>query len=230
MVAARTGSLGVADTTGDLYVVDTNGNLERVPVGANGQVLIADAAAVGPSGSVIGVKWENPSFLAKDSFQCDAVDAIFQKIDLGAGVIANPTPKVRGTHSVLEFANNVLRGIPWQKHMPQGYAGGDLRATVSWVSDGVNTGEVLWSIAFERDNSGFDIDADGFGTVTPFPVSNGPGVAGQIVEATVVVPAADLDGALAGEPLRVFLQKLAQVSPPGLTDKALLVCLVVEEV
>jgi hypothetical protein len=227
MTTARTGALGVATTTGDLYVVDAAGELERFPVGTPGQIIVADPAAVGPSGSVIGVKWAAASFAAKASFQCDAVDAVFKKIDLGGGPIDNPAAKTRGTHALLEYSAGVLRGIPWQRYMPSDYSGGDVTVTISWVSDGTDTGDVFWSGAFERENSGFDIDVDDFAAAVAFPVSPGPGVAGQIVEVTQTFNNADMDAIVAGEPLRLFVQRLATA---GLTDKALLVDVVVEEV
>lgn len=229
MAAPRTGSLGVATTVGDLYVVDANGDLERVPVGVDGQVLVADSTAVGPSGPIIGVTWKNPDFVAKASFQADAVDAVFKTIDIG-GVIALPASATRGSHAVLSFAQAVVRGIPWQKYMPTDYSGGDLRVTISWAPSTAAAGDVLWGVAFERDNDGLDIDVDNFAAVVPFAVSPAPGVAGEIQEAVLVVTNAQADGIVTGEPLRLFIQRNAADVSDTLGANALLVRVVVEEV
>jgi hypothetical protein len=234
MTAARTGSLGVADTTGDLYVVDVDGNLERVPVGADGQVLVADAAALGPSGSIIGVKWENPAFLAKDSFQADAVDAVFKKITYtpdALGPVSNPSTDTRGTHFVLKFPANTLRRIPWQKHTPAGYNGGSLRVSIWWVPSALAVApfdNVLLAAAFERDNSGFDVDTDDFGTLKS--VAATAGAAGVIVRSDITFTQAEADGVVAGEPLRLFLQRTVDpVDPDEFPGDVLLVRVVVEE-
>lgn len=223
MAAPRTGSLGVATTKADLYVINANGDLERLPVGADDQILVADSA------DPLGVAWKDPGFAANASFQADAVDAVFRQINLGAGAIANPAVQTRGTHSILAFLATALRGIPWQKFMPTDYSGGDIRVTISWVSDGVDVGNAVLGAAFERDNVGFDIDADGFAAVKSVTTA-APGVAGQIVESVITFTNAEADGIVAGEPLRIFVQRDGADVADTLTDQLLLVRVVVEEV
>jgi hypothetical protein len=225
MAAPRTGSLGVATTQGDLYGIDANGDLERLPVGADDQVLVADAAAA------LGFSWQDPDFVSKVSFQADAVDAIFKQIDLGAGPVLNPSVETHGTHSVLTFLQNLLRGIPWQRYMPTDYSGGDIRVTISYVAKTAGgAGDVLWGAAFERDNSGFDIDVDGFAAVVNFPVSAPGAVAGVIVEATQTFTNAAAGGVLAGEPLRLFVQRDGTNVADDFDQAVQIVRVVVEEV
>jgi hypothetical protein len=194
-----------------------------LPVGVDDQVLVADAAAA------LGFAWKNPDFVANASFQADAVDAVFKSVDIG-GAVALPATAVRGTHAVLSFAQAIRRGIPWQKYMPTDYSGGDLRVTISWVPSTAAAGDVLWGVAFERDNDGLVIDADDFAAVVPFAVSPAPGVAGEIQEAVLVVTNAQADGIVTGEPLRLFIQRNAADVADTYGANALLLRVVVEEV
>lgn len=231
MAAPRTGSLGVATTVGDLYVVDANGDLERVPVGVDGQVFVADSTAVGPSGPIIGVKWENPDFVAKASFQADAVDAVFKTIDIG-GVVPLPAAGTRGSNAVLNYVAAGRRGIPWQKYMPTDYSGGDLRVTVSFAgasAPGIGDSQVVWGVAIERDFVGESLDTDNFAAVVDFPFATVL-TAGDIVEAVKVITNAQADGIVAGEPLRLFIQRLPTHVDDNYSGNALLVRVVVEEV
>jgi hypothetical protein len=229
MVAARTGSLGVATTVGDLYVVDVNGDLERVPVGADDQVLVADPTAVGPSGTVIGVAWKNPDFVNNVSFQADAVDAVFKAVNIG-GVIPLPAAGTRGTHAILNFvAGGNPRGIPWQKFMPAGYTvGSSLKVRVFWAPSSVDVGTVIWGVAFEADVSPTNLDVDDFDTLVDFVAQAASGTPERIQEASLTVPAADLDGILSGEALRMFIQRKSGTDT--FTGIARLVRVVVEEV
>lgn len=55
MATPRTGSTGVVETKGDLLVVNASGDLERLPVGANGQAVVANSAVP------LGVEWGIPT-------------------------------------------------------------------------------------------------------------------------------------------------------------------------
>ncbi len=226
MATPRVGALGVGTTKGDLYVVDLNGDLERVPVGTDDQVLVAD------SSTTIGVAWKDPGFLNNVSFQCDATDAVFKQIDLGAGAITNPSAKARGTHSVLAFNDAALRGIPWQKFLPPGYSpGSDLLVSIYWVSATAVVGDVVWAAAFERDQAaGHDIDTDDFAALQTAAASTAPATSGVIQVATIQFTQAQADGVVAGNPLRLFVQRTATAVGDTMVGDAQLLRVVVEEV
>jgi hypothetical protein len=231
MTAPRTGSLGVADTTGDLYVVDANGHLERVPVGAADQVLVADPAALGPSGTVIGVAWKDPTFVSKASLQVDALDPVFNRINIG-GLINLPTVKNRGTHSVLAYDDGTIEGIAWQRFVPLIYtAGTAFSLKIYWVADTAIAGDVIWAAAFERDNAaGHDIDADDFAALQTAAASTAPGVAGVIQVASIAFTNAQADAVVAGNPFRLFIQRTASAGGDTMVGDAQLVRAVLEEV
>jgi len=226
MSTPRVGALGVGTTKGDLYVVNDLLELERVPVGADDQVLVADSLT--PE----GVAWKDPGFLNNVSFQADAVDAIFKNINLGAGAIANPQAKTRGTHAVLAFNDAAVRGIPWQKFMPNGYSTGSLiEVDIYWVADTAVVGDVIWGAAFERDQAaGHDIDTDDFAALQTFPASTAPATAGVIQVATFQFTQAQADAVAAGNPLRLFVQRTGTAVGDTMAGDAQLLRVVVSEV
>src|SRR3990172_1852005 len=236
MTAPRTGSLGVADTTGDLYVVDANGHLERVPVGAQNQVLVADAAALGPSGPVIGISWKDPDFVSRISLQADALDPVFNKITFAPDPATNlPTVKNRGTHSVLAYDDTQVEGIAWQRFMPVDYTpGAALSLKIYFVGDGAGDGveAVVWAAAFERDNSGgpIDVDVDDFAAKQTAAAVVVPVTNGEIAVATIPFTNAQADGILRGEPFRMFIQRTATAAGGDFVGDAQLIRAVLEEV
>ena len=226
MATPRVGALGVGTTKGDLYVVNEDLDLERVPVGTDDQVLVADST------TFLGVAWKDPGFLNNVSFQCDATDAIFKKIDLGSGPINNPSTKARGTHSVLAFDDTAVEGIPWQKFLPAGFtSGSSLLVSIYWVADTAVAGDVVWAAAFERDNAGgHDIDTDDFAALQTAAASTAPGTAGVIQVATITFTQAQADAVAAGEPLRLFVQRTADAVGDTMVGDAQLLRVVVEEI
>jgi hypothetical protein len=231
MVAARTGSLGVANTQGDLYVVDANGHLERLPKGAEKQVLTTSLGALGPDGTVIDLAWKDPDFIERISLQVDALDPVFNKINIG-GAINLPTVKNRGTHSVLAYDDGVIEGIAWQRYVPLGYTPlASLELKIYWVADTAIVGDVVWAAAFERDQAGgHDIDADDFAALQTAAASTAPGVAGVIAMATIPFTNAQADAIVAGNPFRLFIQRTANAVGDTMVGDAQLVRAVLEEV
>jgi hypothetical protein len=226
MATPRVGALGVGTTKGDLYVVDTNGELERLPVGLDGQVLFSDS-----TDPTLGVKWADPTFAIKASFGMDAVDAVFKKIDLGAGVINNPAAKSRGTHSVLAFDDATVQGIPWQNEMPLSYtAGSGVLVKIYWVAATAIAGDVIWAAAFENDANPNNILTDSFAAIQTAPASTAPGVLGNVQVATVTFTSAQIDAIVAGNPLRLFVQRTGTAVGDTMVGDAQLVRVVVEEV
>jgi len=226
MATPRVGALGVGTTKGDLYIVNEDLDLERVPVGTDDQVLVADST------TVLGVAWKDPGFVNNVSFQADAVDAIFKNFNLGAGALPNPQTKTRGTHALLAFADASIQGIAWQKFMPTGYStGSSIKVSIYWVSATAVIGDVIWGAAFERDNAaGHDIDLDDFAALQTFAASTAPGTSGVIQVATFTFTQAQADAVSFGDPLRLFVQRTGNAVGDTMAGDAQLVRVVVEEV
>lgn len=224
MATPRVGALGVATTKGDLYVVDVNGELERLPVGTDGQVPVADSTD--PN---LGIVWSSPTLLVKATVRCDATNAIFKKIDLGAGAINNPIVKSRGTHAVLAFDAAAVRGIAWQLAMPDIYAAANgLSVKIYWVAKTAIAGDVEWAAAFERDNAAFNILADGFSALQT-AVTTAPGTLGDLAVTTIVFTNAQAAALAAAEPFRLFVQRTADSVADDMAGDAEIVRIVISE-
>jgi hypothetical protein len=164
-----------------------------------------------------------------DSFQADAVDAVFQSVDIGAGALPNATPNVRGTHAVLDFSQAIDAGNPWQLHIPIGYQGGTLRVNIYWVGHPENAGDCLWAAAFERNNVAHNVDADDFAAAQTV-ASPAPASAGDIQLASIDFTQAQADGVVAGDPFRLFVGRLGADGDDTLAGTAQLLRVVVEEI
>ena len=225
MSAPRIGSLGVGTTKGDLYVVNTGLELERVPVGTDNQILVADSA------NPLGVAWKDPTLATFADIQFNADLAIFKNIDLGGGAIANPSAASRGTHAVLGFNDTTINGIVWQNAMPKNYsAGAALSLSIYWVALTAILGDVIWAAAFERLVAGSSVLTDGFAALQTAPASTAPGVLGDIAVATIPFTSAQIDGIVAGNPLRLFIQRTASAGGDDMVGDAQLVRAVLNEV
>lgn len=224
MSTPRVGALGVATTKGDLYVVNDQEELERVPVGADDEVLVADST------TPLGVAWKTPDFLNNVSYQADALDAIFKKIDLGAGALNNPQAKSRGTHAVLAFDDATVEGIPWQKYMPEGYTpGSSIAVDVYWVAGTAILGDVVWAAAFENNNAGHNILTDSFAALQT-ATGTAPGTLGDEQLTTIAFTSAQIDGIVANDPHRLFLQRTAGAVGDTMAGDAEVVRVVVREI
>jgi hypothetical protein len=224
----RTGALGVADAVAEIYVVDSVGELNKLEPGADEQVLISKAGAMNAAGDVVGLEWADIDELSRESIEGDAVDAVFKKVDLGGGAIDNPSTKSRGTHAVLEFDQDSVEGIPWQKYIGPNYSGDDLTLSIYWVKNGANAGDVVMAAAIERDNPTEIITTDNFAALQT-AAAVAAGADGEIVKSTVAFTQAQADAIVAGDPLRVFIQRTGDAVEDTLDDPIQLVRWVLEE-
>lgn len=223
MSAPRTGSLGVGKVKGDIYIVNDAEELETVPVGTDGQVLVADSV------SSLGVSWKTSSATACASFFFDATTAIFHKINLGSGEINNPEAKKVGSNSALSFSATTVEGIAWQGYMPSLYAPGTgLTVKVYWNAAMATSGSVVWQGAFERQIAGDSALTDGFAALQSAAPSAAPAILGDIAVATITFTSAQIDGIAAGEPLKFFLQRHTSNPSDDMSGKADMLRVVVE--
>jgi hypothetical protein len=140
-------------------------------------------------------------------------DAIYDQVTVnGVGPIDLPKPDTAGTRPALGFRTGSVEadneGIAWQYAMHEDYDGGDFTVEVYWAQEGVATDNVGWQVAIERVSpAGLDLSTDSFAAPTTTVTTAAPGVTDQLVITTVALPNSDMDGLLAGEPFRFFLQR-----------------------
>ena len=222
MATPRVGPTGVADAVGDIYVVDSAGDLTRLNKGTDEQVLISKAGALNDLGETVDIEWADIDELSRESIEGDATDAVFKRVDLGGGAISNPSTKTRGTHAVLEFDQDSIEGIPWQKTIGPNYSGDDLTLNLYWVLNGSNAGDVVWAAAIERNEATHVITADAFAALQTAAAATAA-ADGEIVQTTIAFTQAQADGIVAGDPLRVFIQRTGDAVGDTLDDPVQLV-------
>lgn len=217
MATPRVGALGVATTKGDLYVVDNNGNLERIPVGTDGQVLVADST------NPLGVQWKNSSIVSRALIYFDGVDAIYKQFTVAPnGLTANPTMSIRNTFSVIAFNDSAVQGLAWQNAMPLIYDGGNLTLNLYWVAATAIAGDVVWAAAFERDAAASSILADNFSALQT-ATTTAPGVLGNVALTSIAFTNAQAAAIAAGDPFRVFIQRTGTAAGDTMVGDAQLV-------
>lgn len=99
MVAARKGPLGVLTTKGDFLGVDGNAELDRVPIGADGAMPVADAT------EAVGWRWAAAGAVALPSGYMDECLSAYTSVT----VVAIGTGRCRDDTDVLNIAISAVR-------------------------------------------------------------------------------------------------------------------------
>lgn len=103
-----------------------------------------------------------------------------------------------------------------------------LRVTIFWVAESAVAGDVVWFLAWERDNvAGQNITADGFAAEKSV-VSTAPGVVGVIQSAVLNFTQAEADAIAAGDPYRIRLRRFGGDGVDDMTGDAQLFRLSIE--
>ena len=105
--------------------------------------------------------------------------------------------------------------------LPSHYSGGGLTIDVYWMGATATSGNVKWGVSVERDNEGnHDLDADNFATEqTNTGTANA--TSGVVTKTTITVSSgANMDSAVAGDPIRIKLRRLASDVADTMTGDA----------
>ena len=87
--------------------------------------------------------------------------------------------------------------------MSPSYAGGGLTVEIDWAGQSATTGATGWLTAFERHDTGTDLDSDSFGTEKSVSTTTS-GTSGAIVRSTLAHSSgAEIDSLAAGESFRL---------------------------
>lgn len=108
---------------------------------------------------------------------------------------------------------------------------GIVKVTLYWAAT-VTIGNVLWEVAWERDNATFfipqeDLDLDSFAP-SKTVLSPAPIVSGTLREASLIFTPAERGGTLPGEPYRLRVKRSAGTSPDPMPGDAQLFRVVIE--
>lgn len=135
------------------------------------------------------------------------IDA-FEAITAGAPELAR-----RNNHNVVNFDAAAVESVTLSFRLPSDYnSGADVTGTVAMFAATATTGNVRVRLEFERVNT--DIDADSFDSAIEANAAAN-GTSGIVFTATFTIPNSDLDGAAAGDLMRV---KVSRVGTDGTND------------
>lgn len=174
-------------TAGDIIVGGVAGAPARLGIGANGTFLSivtgAEAWVAAPAG---GTK-TYASFMAMDS---QPPSAFFATLD------------VQGDIAVVSHPAAAVSSAFYQGLIPQGASlGSGLVVNIKWAAAAI-TGNVIWSVAFERMNTALGVNS--YDTaVTATVATNGV----TLVPTTTSITVATIDGLTAGDAFRVTVQR-----------------------
>jgi len=138
------------------------------------------------------------------------------------------TLDTRNSHPVLDFDTTTQETAVFAGALPSNYPGNGLTVKIISALTSATSGTLGWDVAFERDNTGLDIDADSFATAKTAAAATVPGTSGQTMAHTVTFSNSEIDGLLAGEPFRLRIRR--DVANDNATGDAELLRVVVEQV
>jgi hypothetical protein len=135
----------------------------------------------------------------------------FDRVVAGA-----PELKARNGHLVVAFDAAALETIEKRFWLPSNYnAGADVTATVVMAATSATSGNVRVRLEFERDALGAqDMDADSFAGADEANAA-ADATSGETFASTHALSNADLDGAAAGDQMRV---RISRVGTDGTND------------
>lgn len=141
-----------------------------------------------------------------------------------------PTFGVRNGHRIAKFPDGVVTETFFTLNMPTVFANGDIEVKIHWMAESATTGDVIWSVAFERHQPGVDdLDTDSFAADIVASAETTAAAAGQTVETVIAVTAAQYDGITQGDQFRLRLRRNGTAGGDTMTDTAQLMTVVIEQ-
>jgi hypothetical protein len=119
----------------------------------------------------------------------------------------------RNNHPLIVFPEGETGFVDFQGVLPPS---GILKVILFWAST-VGIGDVLWEVAWERDNATVlipqaDLDVDSF-AASKTVSSTAPSVSGTLREASIVFTPVEMGGTLPGDPYRLRVKRNSGVFP-----------------
>jgi len=162
-----------------------------------------------------GTPSSSNKYVTQDTLDAKVVKQLFS-FDSNMVMFPTTNPATSGSrnaHGILKFDATTVESVIREDLMSNDYAGGDITLDIFWTSASTS-GDVVWGIEFERTNT--DIDTDSFDTQQTV-ISTASGTSGIPKLATITLTNSQADAIVAGEPMRIRLQR---VSTSGSDDMA----------
>lgn len=137
----------------------------------------------------------------------------------------------RNAHPVIDFDAGTQEYIIFTAVMPQHYGAGGITAHVHWAATDSTTGDVIWSIEFERiGDQSQDLDADGWAAANLSAATAAPGTLGHVDDVTITfTDGADMDSVAAGDLFRIRVSRDATNGSDTMTGDAELLMVELQE-
>jgi hypothetical protein len=130
------------------------------------------------------------------------------------------THDTRNTHPVKDFDAATDETAYWHVVLPSNWAGGSITVTILYAMSSATTGDVVWVVAIERiADEDLDTDSDSFDAGVSVTTTV-PGTSGALQYASLTLAASDMDGAAAGEMVRISLMRDANDAADTATGDA----------
>lgn len=139
------------------------------------------------------------------------------------------TLDTRNSHPVLDFDAAADEVAIFGDVLPRHYSGGGLTVTLIWLATSATSGNVVWSVAIERRDTGTDLDADSFASAQTATAA-APGTSGAPAYTTIAFTSgAQMDSLAAGEAFRLKVSRTGSSGSDTMTGDAELLAVEVKE-
>lgn len=126
----------------------------------------------------------------------------------------------RNSRPVLAFDAAADESAVFCGTLPDHYGAGGITLTIEWTGASATTGNVVWNTAFERCDTGTDMDADSFATAQSATAA-APGTSGAPAYTTIAhTNGAQIDSALKNETVRLKVTRVGTSGSDTMTGDA----------
>ena len=135
----------------------------------------------------------------------------------------------RNGHVVLDFDASADEVAVFGDVLPRHYAGGGVTVTLVWMATTATSGNVVWSVAIERDDTATDLDTDSFATANTATAA-APATSGAPAYTTIAFTnGAQMDSLAVGEAFRLKVQRTVSSGSDTATGDAELLAVEIKE-
>ena len=129
------------------------------------------------------------------------------------------TLSTRNTHPILQFDAATAESAYFSGVLPRFYTGLGITVRICWAATSAVASTCTWQAAFERHDTGTDLDADSFATAVAASAATTSGTAGAPTYTDIAFSNSQIDGLAAGEHFRLKITR----NTGGLTGDAELI-------